>query len=354
MSICSLYLECFTLTSYSIESTVSGELMARQDSIPLESPSEWKEALQGIPHAFAHTWESCQAMYLSSGYKTFLYSYQSGDVRIVCPLAERPFGDYLDIVTPYGFSGFIGNSDCPDFPEHFRQYMQQKGYVCSYIAQNPLFENDSYLEPAAVFQMSHVYILDLRLSADALFENLSTNRRRQLKDWDRITAGVLFGEDRLADFFIEKFNSLMREKNASDVYQLSEKTLTSLVGLDNVFLVGVEEAGEIVAVMLFAHTAELADYLFGMALERGRRHSAALLWYGIKQLKTLKVPFMNLGGGITADDGVADFKRRFGGKKVMSHCLKQVYAGQIYGDLCRSVGADPDRLSGYFPAYRSP
>lgn len=76
--------------------------------------------------------------------------------------------------------------------------------------------------------------------------------------------------------------------------------------------------------------------------------------YGVNHLKSLQIPLLNLGGGILENDGVAQFKQRFGAKKLALKCLKQVYEPEIYETLCWQVNMDPNDLSGYFPAYRRP
>jgi hypothetical protein len=61
----------------------------KHECIPLDSPGAWKDALQDIPHAFAHTWESCRAVYLTTRLPTYLYCFEDESARIVCPIAER-------------------------------------------------------------------------------------------------------------------------------------------------------------------------------------------------------------------------------------------------------------------------
>ena len=40
--------------------------------VPTSDPDAWRRALEGLPHAFAHTWESCRAMELTTGHETHL------------------------------------------------------------------------------------------------------------------------------------------------------------------------------------------------------------------------------------------------------------------------------------------
>jgi len=95
----------------------------------------------------------------------------------------------------------------------------------------------------------------------------------------------------------------------------------------------------------------MGDYLFGISLPDGRNQSTALLWYGVNYLKSLAIPAINLGGS-GSSGGPGEFKRRFGSKVLPLRCLKQVYRPEIYEMLCRQVNADPNDMTGYFPAYR--
>jgi hypothetical protein len=137
------------------------------------------------------------------------------------------------------------------------------------------------------------------------------------------------------------------------VYHFGAETLTSLCVLENVFLVGAEVDGALEAVMVFGHTPELGEYLFGVALPEGRRHAARLLWCGIERLRSLGVPRVNLGGGARPGVGLAEFKRRFGARELPLPALRQVYRPEAFAALCSAAGVSPE-MNGYFPPYHSP
>jgi len=326
--------------------------MIRQDCIPLESPSAWRDALRGIKHAFAHTWESCHAMHLTTGLKTYLYCFESDNARIVCPLSERMFGPYIDTVTPYGFSGFTGIGDCPDFPHYWNEFTKKRGYVCAYVALNPLFENSTFFDTSKAYQSNSLYYLDLTLSADELLANLDRNRKRQLKDWEQIRDGLILDKAALKQFFLANYEEFITTIGASSANRFSNKTLAFLCDLDNVVMVGAGGAKAIEAVYMFVYTPYLGDCLFNVPLPEGRRHATSLLWYGVNYLKSLHIPILNLGGGVREDDSVAQSKQRFGGRRLPFRCLKEVYEPEVYEKLCREVGADPKDMNGYFPPYR--
>ena len=54
-------------------------------------------------------------MHLTSGLKTYLYSFERDPIRIVCPFAQREFDGYVDIVKPYGFSVLWAMAIVPNF-----------------------------------------------------------------------------------------------------------------------------------------------------------------------------------------------------------------------------------------------
>jgi hypothetical protein len=315
--------------------------MAKHQCIPLDSPSEWTAALQGIKHGVAYTWGYCYAMHLTTHLTTYLYCFEKDNVRVVCPIAEREFGGYVDIVKPFGFSGFVGTGDCPEFPHYWKEFAKQQGYVCGYLGVNPLFENESCFEQSEAYQYNSVYVVDLTLSHDELFANLSRGRRHQLKDWDKILESIV----------VER---TIRRKGGLSFYTFSEETLSFLADLDNVFLVGAQSSGKVEAAGLITHTPDVGEGLLYVSLPEGRHYSVAINWYTITYLKSIGVPLANLGGGTSENDGIAQFKQQFGSRKVPLKCLKQVYEPEIYERLCRQVGADPNDMAGYFPAYRKP
>jgi len=321
----------------------------QQQCISLDDPAAWQRALSGIPHSFGHTWENCYAMHLTSGQRTYLYCLEHEDTRIVCPIAEREYDGAIDIVKPFGFSGFVGNGNWEEFQRHWKQFVRERGYVCSYLGINPVFDHGDSFEPAELFQYDTVHLLDLSQDMEELWRNLSTNRKRQLKDWQRINGNFVFQHEQLVDFFLENHRAFFSRKGADQCYHFSDETLAFLFDCENVVLVGVGGAKGIEAVSVFAYTADLGEYLFNVSLPEGRDHSVPLIWFGVNHLKHMGIPMLNLGGG---RGGVGESKRRYGGRELPLRCIKQIYDDERYHQLCRKAGVDPDDPGGYFPAYR--
>jgi Fe-S cluster biogenesis protein NfuA len=333
-----------------LKSGVEGKIKYEK-CIALDDPAAWRKALYRIPHAFAHTWDNCYAMHLSTGYKTFLYTLEKNDIRVVCPIAERAYEGYVDIVTPYGFSGFVGNKPLPGFPDYWKKFTSERGYICGYIGLNPVLQNENYYQEDEIYYYNSVYMLDLTKGVDELFAGLSTNRKRQIKAAEGMN-NITTEKGKLLEFLLTHYYEFYREKGASKVYQFKPDTIIELAFRDNVIIAGLEDDRGINAVILFAFTPYIGEYMLNISLPEGKRYSAALIWYGVKKLIEHNVQWLNLGGGIKPGDGVAKFKERFGGKVFLLSSLKQIYNHDVYRSLCCKANVNPDDLTGYFPLYR--
>jgi hypothetical protein len=321
-------------------------MAVEQKLIPLESPDEWRKALIGINHTFGHTWENCYAMHLTTGLKTYLYSFEQDGIKIVCPFAEREFKGHIDIVKPFGFSGFVGNGNCPEFDHHWRMLARKQGYVCGYLGLNPLFDFSRHFDEHTIHQYDTIYSLDLTPPIDDLFAKLSANRKRQLKHWEALCSDLVLDKPKLESFFRENYYHFLYRKNAPPFYYFSEETISFLFSLDNVLLVGAQSSGKVVAVSVFTCIAGAGEYLFNVPLLEGRPHAASLVWYAVNYMKSQQIPILNLGGGSV------DFKRRFGVTALPLKCLRQVYDPQAYEKLSRLENAPEKNTQGFFPAYR--
>jgi hypothetical protein len=317
--------------------------------IPLSERAEWEQALDRIPHVFGHTWGSCAALGLDGG-EPVLFVAEEGGRRVACPLIERPIEGRLDVATPYGFSGLTGTGPWPGFAERWLGFAAARGYVAGYLAINALFGDDTYADPATVTVANETYVLDLSQGVDAVWAGLSTNRRRQLRDW-RADDYEIAGEELVA-FFVEQYPLTMERKGAAERHRFGAATLAALCELPNTFLVGARVEGRLESVSIFGHSPHAGDFLFNAALPGCAHHSVALIWSAVHRLVELDVPWLNLGGGMSPGDSLAEFKARFGATPLPMRAVKAVYDPPAYEHLCRRHGADPGERDGFFPAYR--
>jgi hypothetical protein len=318
--------------------------------IPLASRAAWEEALAEMPHVFGHTWGACHAFGLAGDAAT-LYLSEGPGAKVACPLIERPIDGRLDVTTPYGFSGLTGTGPWPGFPQHWKRFAAARGYVAGYLAINALFGDRSYADADSVTVANETFVLDLRAGIEGVWDGLSTNRRRQLRDWDPELHET--DSEQLARFFVDQYPVTMERKEAAPRHRFPATTLAALCELPNTFLVGAVSDGAVESVSLFGHTPHAGDFLFNAALPGCEHHSAALIWSAVHRLVALEVPWLNLGGGMSQGDSLAEFKARFGASPLPMRAVKAVYDRAAYAELCRRHGGDPDDREGFFPAYRN-
>jgi hypothetical protein len=324
----------------------------RHELIPLDDPERWAEALSDLPHGHAHTWGVCRAIQLTTGLPTYLYTYERGAARVVCPLAERDFGGAIDVTTPYGFGGFAMSGDCRGFPEDWADFVRSRGWVCGYVALNPLFSRAHGFPQEDVHVHNRLYVMDLGGSERDLLSRLSRNRRRQLRNWSSVAADLEHDRRRLTDFLVATYVDFFARKGAGSATDFTAETVEAIASLDDVLLVGAGRDDQIESVAAFGHTPYGGDALFSVSAPGGERHAAHLVWAGVERLRAAGIRRLNLGGGIREGDDVAEFKRRFGATELPLVSLRQVYRQDEYERLCLRAGVTSDR-SGWFPPYRA-
>lgn len=322
----------------------------RHEAIPLEDRSAWEGPLRAIPHSFHHTWDFAYAAHLTTGYRTCLYRFSHRRGVLLCPLVERPFEGRLDVSSPSGLAGFIGDLRWSQFAPHWRDYVREKGWVTGYIGLHPLFKPPEFAQRAQ--RHNSVYVLDLTLGLDALKERMDQNRRRELRGWESRAEGFVVDRDAISRFVQANYGPLMRRVGAHGT-PFAPDTLDVLCRNERAVCVGAASSDGLEAVNVFCVTRHAAEFLINVATLAGRRHTTDLLWYGVRELSDRGVRVLNLGGGGREDDSIARAKRRLRPRRLPLLAMREVYRPGAYAELCRSVGADPGQKTGYFPAYRA-
>ena len=205
----------------------------KQSLISLDDRTAWDSALGHVPHAFGHTWESCYAMRLTSGLDTYLYHLEDDGVHIICPISEREYNGHIDIFTPYGFSGFISNAEYEPLTALWKKFVHDQQYVCGYIVLNSVLLKDSITYEGATAE-NLLYVLDLKLSLDELYANMSTNRKRQVKKHKEIEHTITVDKSILKPFFLDNFHTFFEDREAGLLSGFSLETLEYLIDLEQV------------------------------------------------------------------------------------------------------------------------
>jgi hypothetical protein len=293
-------------------------------------------------------------MHLSHKLPAFLYCAESEGVRVVCPFIERPIGEYVDVATPYGFSGFAGNGDFPELPSYWDQFVRSRGYVSAFIALHPLFFRPCYTRAEETHELKALYFLNPALGREELLRHCSEKRRLFLRKWEKSGIRIITDRTQLVRFALENYRGFFERKMADASYDLARATLQFLLPLHSVLLTGAAQGDEIEAFHLAACTPYVAESLFYFDLPDADPRCIGLDWEAVKRLQAMGIGAFSLGGGRNHGDTIDEFKRRFGGESRPLRALKQVIRPEVYAQLCAGSAGDANERDGYFPPIAPP
>jgi hypothetical protein len=289
-------------------------------------------------------------MHLSSGLETFLYHFASDGARVVCAFAERKYQGTTDICTPPGFSGFVGNGCNPESLECWNRLMVEREYVCGYVALHPTLSDPSWFD-RELHLSATAYSLDLTLSQAEVYRKMSEGQRRVLGRADVEDVQVWTGTSEVKQFFARSFQEAHRRRNAGELYRLSNATLELFTTMDNILFIGAGR-GEVESVTAIGFTPYSADALYNVSFAPDTSFSTVLLWGAIREFQARGVPVLNLGVGLSTNDGLSRYKRSLGATERPLYCLKQVYDRAAFAKLCEQSGVNDADSTGYFPPHR--
>ncbi|MDD4914445.1 MAG: hypothetical protein PHW13_05330 [Methylococcales bacterium] len=320
--------------------------------IGLDEPLAWSKALEGLPHGYWHGWQANQALYLGTGQPAYLFVHDdaASGGRAVCAFAERRWLDTVDIFTPGGFTGFASRGHCPGLHADWHALAAERGYVCGYFALHPVLA----AQYARTTATNDLYLLDLRIGEAALLEQADLNVRRAIRDWRQSGRPYVTDKQRLTAFILEHYATFMQTMQANQAAVWGTETLSAMCADPAVLMAGVADESGICAVYTFAVTPYDAECHLNISVRDGRRYTRALLWWGIRTLTGLNIPWLHLGGGVVRNDAIAQAKQRFRPICLPLLTAREIYRPDEFERLCRNAGRDPLSAAGFFPPYRTP
>jgi hypothetical protein len=323
--------------------------------IGTDNPEKWDQALDGINHAFAHTWEYSSNLEKSTGSGIYLFVAKNNYSKLIVPFSIREKEpSFRDIFSPYGYGGIIyqgPESELLELKKIWIEFAQNHDIIAAYIMQNPLF-----LLPKSwnkdIYEHQAFYIIDLSKSIEQLWQQMhSTHRYEIRKSNENKEIKIIVEKEKLKNELPKLYYQTLERVSASQVYYFSESFLSKLVESENVFSIGIEVKGTMEAISVFTSSNYAADYFINSSLPNGKQHSRRLIWTAIEQLKQNGVKYLNLGGGVQNSDHLEQFKRRFGGTMLHNQVIKQIFQNEKYMYLIEKYCKENKMAKNYFPAY---
>jgi len=325
--------------------------------IALSDAERWRAEVESMPHAFGHRPEYAAACARVIGLEPMLWIHRGERGRALCVVASREAPGGFDIFSPLGFAGFAIEGDARDLGEAWTADWRARGAIAGYVQLSP-FDPPStwrerlptltrWLQPA-----QDCWCWDLRPGPEALLAGMAKKHRQLLHKWQRERAELVRDQQELRAAFPRLYADLLRWHPLPALYRYDEPALAELADAPGVLYVGARGAdGAIEAVTIFLYAGRRAEGFLNAATLDGRRHSRALYWQAMLDLRDAGVEEVNLGGGIQPGDGLSEFKQRLGARRSPTLALRQVFDEERYRQACASAGVEA-ATDGYFPPWR--
>lgn len=309
----------------------------------------------------------------SNGVPVLLY-YENGNDRAVNVVFKRdvakdhrfsdviPQDTYFDLITPYGYGGFLGEiDDYETLNRAYGKYCVDNRYICEFV-RFELF-GDYYRHYSGECESrTHNVVRNLEVPIDEIWMDFKQKVRKNVKRAN--TYGLEFIVDesgQYMDNFLHIYYGTMERSDAENQFYFKKSFFEELMSMDNAFMFHVRFEDRIISTELVIYGAENCySYLGGTDSEYFHTRANDFLKYEIiKWAKEKGLKNFVLGGGYGSDDGIFQYKMN-----LAPHGIKDFYIGRkIFDEVnyqklldIRSNGdTDMKRKlieTGFFPAYR--
>lgn len=267
--------------------------------------------------------------------------------------------EYFDLITPYGYGGFIGTvTDYDSLTAEYNAYCREHNYVCEFVRFSLFGEYFRHYD-GHVQSASHNVVRDLGMSVDEMWMDFKQKVRKNVKR--AVASGLEIitenTDEHLSDF-LDIYYSTMTRCEAKDSFYFSRQFFEKLNEMrDNITYFHALHEGKVISTELVIFGAENAySYLGGTDQTYfDLRPNDFLKFEIIKWCREKGLKNFVLGGGYGADDGIFQYKYCFAPKGVMDfYTGKKILDEEKYKKLCAVRDIEPqDLYEGFFPAYRT-
>ena len=273
---------------------------------------------------------------------------------------KLPEGELMDLVTPYGYGGWIiqGGDPTPLFAA-YEAWCRDNRIVSEFVRFHPMLSNHSGCAGVYEIQeLGEVVHIDLS-SPESVWEQMTSKNRNMIRKAERCGLTVQAGRDpELFGTFREIYDETMRLKQAhpsyffqSDFYRSLREDLPDQAVI---FYASLPDGTIPAASVILRENGWLNYHLSGNLRQYGSIAANNLILYraalwGVER----GCRCFYLGGGVgSASDELLRFKKAFQRGPLKRFCIgRKIFDRDAYDRLVSLRGELPP--GGYFPRYRA-
>ncbi|MGI6439062.1 MAG: GNAT family N-acetyltransferase [Sphaerochaetaceae bacterium] len=260
---------------------------------------------------------------------------------------------YFDLVTPYGYGGFLVEGDLPEsFEEEYIEFCREHRFVSEFTRMCPFVD---VVHPfGEVVELGATVSMDTS-SIEMIEHNLTSKNRNMVRKAIKNGVAVDYGvSPLLIDEFIKLYTETMVSLNASEYYYFSSEFFRQIfIELpNNTQLFYARSEDNIVAMAIILYANNKAHYHFSCSTKEGQRLAATnlLLVRVAEWCNEQSIHSLHLGGGVggSNSDSLFSFKKSFNKNSYNPYSVgKLIVDHNLYNRF--SEGCEE---TGFFPKYR--
>ncbi|KPJ93756.1 MAG: hypothetical protein AMJ53_06650 [Gammaproteobacteria bacterium SG8_11] len=298
------------------------------------------------------------------------FIYEDDNLIAYYAYIKRPIEgtNLFDIVSPYGFGGFIINNkdSAVRFDNAFRTHCVESGIVSEFIRFHPFFNNHVYPELKSLEVQLHQAVVQVDYTQPNFDLNHTVNKEVRKKIRKAQNNQLQVVEDSHHQYykdFIQLYHQTMDSKQAAQFYFFDERFFSDLqTYLENSALLLAAIYNEQLIGGLLILFGDNYAYNF---LSCSDPRYLALGTNDLLQYCALDWAYKNgkkkylLGGGLKGEDSLFKYKARFSSGRSDFYIGRRIHLLEAYDDLCRQriqqQNTNPTEFytRSWFPLYRS-
>lgn len=333
----------------------------------------WDEVVESIMGGYIYYMSRyLKAFQDISGDTPVMFLYESKDERAINVFFKRDIsrvkyflgkiaeGEYFDLISPYGYGGYIGNfTDKRKMLFMHHEYCKNIGYVSEVVKFHPL--SDCIKSYAGNVSSSfHNVVRDLESELETLWMDFKPKVRKNVKRAQEYGLEVIKESNgKYLDDFLKIYYGTMKRNEAEKGFYFSKDFFEKITSMQNhIMYFHALYKGHIISTELVLYDGENCySYLGGTDSDYYEMRPNDYLKYEIiKWGHEKKLKNFILGGGHGADDGIFQYKAALAPNGVCNFYVgTDIFCERKYQKLC-DIRRTEDR---YFyeseklcPAYR--
>jgi len=308
-----------------------------------------------------------------------LIYYEDNDIRAINVVMKRdishdekfrnliPNNTYFDIITPYGYGGFIleGNineDSLSRLNSVYSGYCKDNGIISEFVRFHPVLENYKIANTIYDISILGPTVTVSLNSKDEIWNNFSSKNRNVIRKAIKAGVKIYCGNDKhLFDEFKIMYNTTMDRDNAEQYYYFNDdfyhSVMNDLKNRSLIFYATLEDKIISMSIILFTNK-QLHYHLSASYKEYLTYAPTNLLLYEVacwgvdNGYKTF-----HLGGGLGCkEDSLFKFKAAFNNQSNTKFCIgKKIFDIKKYEELIKIREKDLyfSSSSQFFPLYRA-